>query len=490
MAQQADSPPVPKEPERALVAGPPVIDRYPTVIGASLTGQYLSAAYRLCATGWRYQYVDLINELLEHDPHTRGVARQRLLSVAAARVSITAPKLPKNHPDFDLAQEVAESFQYVFESIPARVQALHQLNWGVAYGLGGAEISWERTDEGWEPVELANIHSRRLNFSDPTSWDLYIYDQGLVGPGYYMGPTTGPRGLRVADFPGKFIIHAPALNGDYPTRDGEARYVGFYMLLKRMVVRATSQDFERVIRPWVVAYFNRERKQGEPPIATKTDIEDAESAAKALGAGALNSVALPDSVKIEILRAVAQMNAGEFLSFLNREISKGWLGQAFTTEPGANGNFATATVAEKATLRICQYDGHCLGDTLKRDLAGPWFRLNYPGLNRKLCPDVDVIVESLLSPDEIMKLAAQGTSIDMPVDIDRLGTATGLPLVGKTDEDARRTRMVAAGKGETPAPKHAATALDVEPGEDEESGGDERPSAPPNATNGRAPAQA
>lgn len=482
-------PPISQEPpqQARVIARAPVIDRFPIVIGQSLNGQYLSSAYRLCTTGWRYQFVDLINELLEFDPDARGPVRQRILAVAGGRVEIHPAKLRADDPRADLAKKIAEDFSEDFENLPARTQSLGQLQWGVIYGLSAAEIEWDQQD-GWVPVSLSNIHSRRLNYPNPSDWELYIYDQGMVGPGFgYMGPTTGMYGLRVSSVPGKFIVHAPALNADYPTRDGEARYIGMYLLLKRMVVRASAQDFERTIRPWIVGYFNRDLNgsDGDMPIATPEDEAALATAINALGMGSLNSATLPNTVKIEILRAASQMNAAEFISFLNRAIAKALLGQAFTTEPGPNGNLATATVAKEVTKEISRYDARCMADTLERDLALPWMQLNYPAVPRRLLPRITIMVDDLPDPEKVTNVAAKMTSIDAPVDLDKLSELNGIPLVPKDDKEARRSRMVVGGKGVTPQagedPNEGGGPLDQE----DDKSGDDGNAADPNRANAK-----
>jgi phage gp29-like protein len=447
-------PPLPIEPAAGTqyIARPPIIDRYPIIIGQNLNGQNLSATYRVCLTGWRYQLVDILNELLEHDGHARGVVRQRILSVACGRIEVHPPRLRKDHPKADLAKEAADILAEQIDSIPNFTQAIAQLQWGVIYGISASEINWNfSAQDGWEPVGLSHIHSRRLNYPDPSTWDLYIYDQGLVGPGLNaFGPTVGMLGLRVGNYPGKFITHVPALNADYPTRDGEGRYIGFLMLLKRMIVRASAQDFERVVRPWVLGYFNRDADEnGKPPAATPEDQTQLQNALKAFGLGSLNAASLPNTVKVELLKAISAMSAVEFLSYLNREMSKALLGQSFTTEPGANGNFATAEVAERGTLKISRYDGRCLADSLESGLARPWFRLRYPSESVKLAPRVKIMVDELPSPKDKMDLAVKGTSINMPLAVQSLADDTGLTLVSSPDE--ARTGMLAAGKGPTPA---------------------------------------
>ena len=462
----------------SLLARAPVIDRYPIIIGQNLTGQYLTSAYRSATSGWRYQLVDLLNELIEHDGHARAVVRQRILAVAGGRIEVLPAKLRKDHPDADLAKVLADDFSDQFEAIPARTQAIAQLNWGIFYGLSALETEWDNSDEQWSPIGLSNIHSRRLNYTNPTTWDVYIYDQGQVGPGYKTSPTNGIAGLRVADYPGKFIVHAPALNADYPTRDGEGRYIGILMLLKRAVMRASAQDFERTIRPWVLGYFNRdgETVQGGNvrSVANPEDISKLEQALTVLGAGAMSSAALPDSVRVELLRAASAMNATDFLSFLNREMSKALLGQAFTTEPGANGNLSTSQMAKEGTMEILRYDARCLADTLERDLTRPWMRLNYPDAHRILCPRIVIHVDEIPDPEKVMKIALQGTQIDMPIDADKLAEQTGLELIPAKDPSVpRRTRMIQSGKAPEPmGPENDDASYAGAPQDDEDSAAD------------------
>jgi hypothetical protein len=425
-----------------IIARPPVIDRYPIIIGANLTGQYVSAAFRLCNTGWRYQFVDLVNELLEADPDARGVVRARVLGVANGRHEILPADIPKDDPEIDLAKEIAQRYGEQFKAIPKLQQRTAQLLWGDIYGVSAAENIWDRNGPNWDIIGLSNIHSRRLNYPNPTSWDLYIYDQGLVGPGVdYMGPTTGVMGLRVSQFPGKFTIHTPALNGDYPTRDGEARYIVYNLLFKRMLMRATAQDFERVIKPWVIGYFNRRLAEGTTrSIANPEDEQMLQAVVTALASGSLLSGTLPDSTKVEVLKKeVEGMSAIDFLNFLVRGFAKSLLGQSFTTEPGPNGNLATAEQAAKDTQKIFRYSSRCLCDTFEEDVARIWMQLNYPDAAKRLMPRHNIQIDELPDPAQLTKMVGDA-SHNMPeysrrVDLDDLAERTGVKLL--SEDDAR-----------------------------------------------------
>lgn len=460
------NPPLPHPNRQTQWARPPIIDRFPTIIGANLNGQYLSSAFRLCNSGYRYQFVDVVDELIENDPDARALARARTLGIACGRYSVQPAELPEDAPQDqkDLAKKVADHYALDFSNIPCRRQRIQQLAWADCYGVTAEETIWEHPSKSiWTPVDLSFIHSRRLNYTNPVTWDLFVYDQGLVGPGAdYMGPTVGVYGLAVAKYPGKFIVHTPALSGQYPTRDGEARNIAYYMLLKRMVMRCTAQDFERLIRPWVVAYFNREMPDGQKePFADRRDIAAANEALDAFGTGSMNSACLPNSVKVELLRAVTAMSALEFLSFINRALAKAFIGQSFTTEPGPNGNEATAKVADKNTDRILLYSAEAMCDTLRRDLSCPWLWLNYPNLPRHFAPRHVVAVADLPTPEELIKIAKDATLMDIPVDSIDIGQRTTLKLVAHDDEN--RTRNTSPQYGPNPPEQNqdANTAIGV-----------------------------
>ena len=430
---------MPWEKPQDIIARPPIIDRYPIVIGANLSGQYVSSAFRLCNSGWRYQFVDVLNELLECDPDARGPVRARVLGVACGRHEVLPADIPKDDFDFKLADEIAQRYGEQFKSIPKLQQQTAQLLWGDIYGVSSNEIIWDLNGSDWDIVGLSNIHSRRLNYPNPTSWDLYIYDQGLVGPGMdYMGPTTGVFGLRVSQFPGKFIVHTPALNGDYPTRDGEGRFIAYNMLFKRMLMRATAQDFERIIKPRILGYFNRRLAEGTTrSIANTEDEQMLQNVCVALASGGLLSGTLPDSTKVDVLKDAAAMEATEWLNFLVRGYAKSLIGQSFTTEPGANGNLATAEQAAKDTQKIFKYSARCLCDTLEEDVARPWMQLNYPDAPRRLLPRHNLIIDEAPDPQTLLKMAGDA-SHNMPefarrVDMDDLGERSGVKLLGEKE---------------------------------------------------------
>lgn len=430
----------------------PLIDKYPLVIGQNLSLPYLANTYRLCTQGWRYYFVDAMSELIEHDPFTRGVTRQRILPVAGARLEVYPAKLPKGDRDTDLAKEIADEVRRQLDRMPRRAQALLGLAYGAMSGVSGTETVWDMSEGQWEATSLEFIHTRRLNYPAPASWDIHIWDQGAVGPGFgnSAAPTQGAFGLRVDDYPGQFIIHEPRLSGEYSTRDGEYRYIGFHVALKRMVAKCSAQDFERTIRPWVLGLFNREGQKEARTVADDDDIEQLELAVEALGNGGLNSTVLPDACDIKILRAASTYNLKDFISFLKEEIVTSILGQSHTTTPGAHGNRSAGETARKGTLEINRYDALSLADSLEEYLVYWIVKLNYPGCETRLLPRIVLNVDQELDPQTLMGIAKDGAELDLPIDARDLAERTGLKLIDPDDPDAIRTRVISPKDGPNP----------------------------------------
>jgi hypothetical protein len=427
-------------PEQAPQTPWPQIDKYPTVIGSNLTLTYLAAVFRLCQTGYRREYVDCLDELLERDPHAYCCYSTRILSVASAR--ITCDPAPCKDGELELAKEIAAEFQSDFLAIANLRQSLAALLWACYYGVQASEIGWEYTDH-YAPKELFWIHSRRIAYPDPNSWAPRIWDLGGVnGWGFLESETTQSGfGLKIEDWPNKFIVHAPQYRGDYPTRDGVGRETAIWSALKTMGARGAAQYIERFAKPWVLGYF-KTTDGDNPRKASAEGIKAAENAIKGLGAGNLSGALLEDAIKLELAGPGANSSTAgklvhdDFIRLCDAQTSKATLGNSDSVESGPNGARASTSERMKGQRAIYKYEAACLGDTLKRDLAMAWMRLNKPGLLR-LCPSVTLHIEEELTPQETMELAKIAAGIGVPVDADKLSAATGVAVIPKDAKEGR-----------------------------------------------------
>lgn len=416
------------------VAPWPSVDRFPVILGSNLTIAYLAAVYRLCQNGYRQQYVDALDDLLERDCHAQAVLGQRVLAVAGGRVEITpAAVADAKSPDVARAKEISADTQRRIDAIPSRTQALATLLFSALYyGDSADEILWSLRSDGWWVRGLGFIHSRRIAYPDQTDWEPHIWDQGAVAPGMPgFFPTEHFFGLRLCDFPGKFIHHAPSLRANYPTRDGIGRTIAWCMAIKLIAMRGAGTYVERFGKPWVLGFYTTdEQSVGKPRAATKEDIAAIDATLAAIGTGSLAAATLPDSVKVildgpGVKGATGGINHEKLIDICDSQISKAVRGGTLTTDAGEKGARSLGEVHEEGDVRNARFDAQCLADTLKQDLVWWLVHLNFPG-EEHLCPDVTIHVEKLspeLQLERALKLAAVGAPVDGRVLMEQMGVA-------------------------------------------------------------------
>lgn len=435
-------PPIAQTGRPQAVAPWPLIDRYPIVQGSRLTVEYVSAVFRLATTGYRQQYVDLLGELLEQDPHLFSVLSKRILSTANARLEITAADVPEDGPDFDLAKETAEMVRAEIARIPDLSRAFAELLWGLYYGVATAEIFWSRDSDGWHIDRLEFVHTRRLSYPDSQSWDLCIWDQGQVlgwqSPWGEAPTNSATFGTRIADWPGKFITFRPQLRGEYPTRDGLGRQTAVWSIFKRIGARNAVAYLERFSKPFMdVAYTTTDGSEQDGPHrqASEEDQALARRIVDTIGPGGASGVSHPDSITVEPKTFEGASSGGtkltytEWIGVCNGEHSKAVLGSTLGTEVGhGGGNRALGEVMERSELDIEQYDAGRLGEAVKRDLVTWLVRLNKPEALH-LVPDASIHVGKDPDPKAVLENADKMTKMGGRVDLDKLADQTGLTLI-------------------------------------------------------------
>lgn len=443
-------------PEKPLAPWPSV-DRYPTIIGRGLTLSYISSVIRLCLTGYRQQYVDLLEELLSLDPHAFAVIQKRVLAVGQGKVSFSAPPdedLP-DEGEREIAREVAAWVQGEVNQIEDLQGAITQLAWALYYAVAACEKICVRRPDGSIGIDrLEFIHYRRLSYPDPWKWDLYVWDQGLVlGPAYGMAPTQGVYGLNTADYREKFVVHVPQVCGSYPTRDGLGRELIYWMAIKHIASRLAPQYLERFAIPFADVEYNTKglvddqgKETNQPRIASDEDIANATTAANNIGAGALSNWVHPDSVKLIFGKpeGTPTLTFAEWFELCDSQMSKAASGGTLTTEVSSKGgNRAVAAEQRKDEEKLRENDASRMAGTLKRDVGDFLVDNNprYAGLPRRLYPRCTVHVNDDPDPSDVIDRATKAAAGGMPVDADAIAKMTRLPLVENPNPGTPR-RMI------------------------------------------------
>lgn len=427
-----------------ILAPEPIIDKYPSIVGSGLSLSYLSSAYRQALTGYRRQFVDALSELIERDPHLYAVVMQRVLTASGSRI-VVQPRDPQSAR----CRKLSNNVKKIIDNIENFRQSVSTLIFsGLFYGIGGCEIEWDvdysviKRRQTFVPKRLRFLHSRRLNFTDPASWDLFVWDQGWFAPDERKR-IMNQWGIRIADYPGKFLIFAPQVRADYPTREGVGRIVGFWSALKIMGARGAAQYVERYAKPWAIATYAT-TSSGIPRAAEASaqnnDVGAANAALRALGTGSLAGAVIPDSIKIALQQITgSRSNIGhkDWIAICNAEMSKGVLGQTDTTDGTGSGSRARAEVMKTGANQIARSDVMLVSDCFQQQLVDWICRINWPE-EYDLRPVIKLVVDPEPDPYGVVKLAAMFAGAGAPVDADDIANTIGIKLVSPNDKKARK----------------------------------------------------
>lgn len=427
-----------------MLAPWPQIDKWPLIIGQNITFSHISAACREALSGYRDRFVDVLDELLDAEPHGFSQLYKRVVAVAGGTFEINAidPENPR-------AVEIAEAYRKQHELIPNKTVALGELAWGIYHGISAQEILWSANGPWrWSITGFQLVHSRRLSFPEYGTWDLFVWDQGAIDPHGFGGGA-----MRIKSFSHKFVVHRPSVRGQYSTREGLGRLLVYYFALKRLILRVSASEFERFIKPWVVAYFTT-GFEAYPRPALQEDRDVARQAVEALGQGYSTSAVLPDSVKIELIGAVSTLNRDTFLEYLDQSITRACNGQSLTASAGRNGSRAANEVGERDEKRIHRFDANQLADTWHDQVIVPWVRLNYPG-EEALAPVCKIGTEDDPDTAQVLDDAGAATDLGIEVDAEHIAKRANLPIARKGAKKLERPAPAAAPGEKGPPGKKA-----------------------------------
>lgn len=435
--------PVPGDYIKQQLAPYPAIDRYPLRVGQNRTLAYLSSAMRLATIGYRMQWVDLLGEILEQDPHMYGALAKRALGVARGKIIIAPADLGNDPSDEDtkLARKICDEVSARFFAIARLKTELTRLCWAMYYGIGACEITWQHGSD-WRPTALNFIHSRRLAMPEWSQWKLFIWDQGPVSPWEsFQFPTQAPLGLCIDELPGKFLVHCPPVRGEYPTREGLGFELAHWAMIKHVAARAAPIYLERFSKPIPEAIFSRGKDaNGNTPPADRRDIANLASAMLAIAAGTQQSITHPDTIELQFnLPQGGKSGAvryGEWIDICDAQMSVAINGNTLNAKAGGEGNGSRALgdTQRKDQINTWGADADALGESLRESIIKMDVKLNYPRIDlARFCPQVTIGLEDDPDPTVIATRAGLLANAGYPVDATKLEEMVGIPLADYKD---------------------------------------------------------
>jgi phage gp29-like protein len=337
-----------------------------------LTPQRLARIMRDAADGDARDYLVLAEEMEERDLHYASVLSTRKRAVAGIEPTV----VPASDSDRDM--EIADAVRDLVErpEFPGLVTDLLD---GLGKGYSAVEIMWRQDASRWTPSEYLWRDPRFFIFDRQTGREVRLLDEGASCEGRPLPPF-------------KFIVHKPHLKSGLPIRSGLARLAAVSWMCKAYTLADWMAFAEVFGMPLRLGRYGAD--------ATDRDKEILKAAVANIGMDA--AAILPDSMRIEFQEAAKSAGGQELFhklaGYLDRQISKGVLGQTMTTDDGSSQ--AQANVHNDVRLDIKNDDGRQVAATANRDLVKPFVDLNYGPQERY--PRVKIHEEE---PEDIKALA-------------------------------------------------------------------------------------
>ena len=428
----------------AAVEPPPLYFQH-TRIGGALTPEDVSSILRDVDAGYLYRYVDLFNESRQKDCHLQCALSTRELAVAGMRWQVT----PASEDKLDVkVADFCRDWLTNFGTRPAKDDEeepkdlrhlVSHLAGGVSFGYSFAETLFARDGGYVVPTGAVPISHRRFVY-ELTRGRLQFWDMSGTLP--YPGIDL------MAEYPGRFVLHTPRINGDVQAREGLGRVLIWAALFRSWSIADWMKLAELAWKPWRIGYYEKGGAK-----------EDKQALVRALQFLTTNGVAyLPKTVSLDIEWAKSKGDAqhGAMASFLGAEMSKAILGATLTVEQGKNGARALGEVHNEVRHDIRDADAMAIAASIRRTLIAPAVRLNFganvaiPGFSLYAEKQVDLVQLSLA----VLNMANAGLAVPAQWARDLAGIPTpkegeeiiggGMPLPTAKAVEAMRAFLIDA----------------------------------------------
>ncbi len=356
---------------------------------AGLTPSRLSAILKEADNGSLSTAMELFEQMEEKDAHLFSIANTRRLALTGLDWQVVSAAEVRDGIDRGRAEEAAAYCREVLSDMETFDEVLQHLSLAIGRNIAISEIVWDLVGGELRPVDLAPVDFTRIVFDD--------LDRPRI-----LTAEAPQDGVELS--PNKFIVHTPHSVSGHPQRGGLLRVTAMAYLAKNLSLKDWMIFAEVFGMPVRIARYE----------ATATDDEKREllNMLESLGSNAAGIFSRAVDLQIiEANRGTSGPPYERLMDFLNREMSKAWLGQTLTTDiAGQSGSVAASRVHEEVRKDILADDIRKEGRTIRRDLLGPIARLRFgpdapvpfftrrpsrPADTRELADVLDVAVNQL-----------------------------------------------------------------------------------------------
>ncbi|MCT7668170.1 DUF935 domain-containing protein [Shinella kummerowiae] len=365
----------------------------PTIV-SGMTPLILADVLRSAARGYPDQFFAMATEMEERDLHYAAVLGTRKRAITGIEPIIVAASNDKED------ETIAEAVRELVKAPHFADDYLTDLLDGLGKGFSVVETIWDRSGKEWAPERYEWRDQRHFQIDQRDGRTLRLKSQGDM------------NGMDLPPY--QFSIHRPKLMSGLPIRAGLARLAAWAFLFKSYTLKDWMAFLEVYGMPLRVGKFGRGASLEDRRILLQA-VRDISSDAAAI---------IPKEMDIEFIEAAGGSGNAVFSAkaeYLDRQISKGVLGQTMTTDDGSS--LSQAAIHENVRHDIARADARQTAITANRDLIRPFVDLNfgprerYPTLVIPITENEDI--KALV--DAVERLVPLGLKVSMPKVRERIG---------------------------------------------------------------------
>ena len=356
----------------------------------------LHSIIRQVEQGYLEDWADLAAWMLYTDATVRSVSLTRIAAVAGADFEVIPGRARPGEEQ--LAQEAADAFREQLEDTADLERIFADLLYANLLGWAGAEHDWMPDGGRWVS---------RPRWIDPREFKAESGGRWLARDNRERG---GDKWVRLADHPGKFILHTPRNISVTDTLSGDLLGVSWSWVFKRWLEKFWLGALDKAGAPWI---YGQVPRNATPVTRTerKTGIENMSSGGTAIvergpeDPEPFGVLDVTDSVKDGYAPAIEHHNA---------EIVKGILGSTDNVQADHGSNARAESQGQQTMLPRNISDAKRLCGTIDGQWAKPWARFNAGYFGRlPPAPTLKLITQQEEPPkvDELI-INARACSVD------------------------------------------------------------------------------
>lgn len=402
-------------------------------IGESLTPMRISSTLRAADAGQLRPLHDLLNEIRQKDGSLHSILQTREGALLSCGWAITADVegLEKDSPEYVEAEARATYCREVVGRMRVNIgefsfgldRAIAHLMDAPYKGVAVLEILWSKIGAALIPSALTIVEGRRLAWSEEAR--LCFYDPDTLGTTNAKSEATAWPGIPLGDYPSKFIVHIPRVNGDSPQREGLGR-----LLLWLACFRLWS------VRDWLLFAELYGKPYREFIYKTDGTVDEDKLMAETMARFTTSKTAMVHSDQVEVKVSWPEATGGAqaspspaIMQAMRDDMALATIGQLATTSSTTNGLGGSGDARDLVRQDIKHADEVQLSDTLRFQLLARIVRMKYGNTER--LPHWSFLTDDAIDVKATLEAMAIGAKLGMRIPVAHAHDVTGWPTAAE-----------------------------------------------------------